>query len=368
MKSNNQNKQCYLIDFEFIPKQKNSIGREYLDTLGQFGTTKTQKHNIELPGAGSDITDKTVLKSKAKKKLITHKVVLPLIDYAKKKNNQPMVKSLWNTYHCLNKVITSNHKLHGKYCKNRICTICNGNRKAEMINKFLPIVQNWEEPYFVTLTAKSCYAYKLHERMRDTKRAFEIIEERMKKRYHRDTGPKLVAIKSLECNFNPAKRWYNPHFHILVATKELAEILKQEWLNLWTEEYTSYKGQKIRAVENTERDLIEVVKYSSKILTEPNPGKKSKRWKTTRRVYIAALYNILNAMKGLRLIDSYGFKVAKEQYKSVSTTTVVEYQEHKYKSEIMDWVNEETGEILSGYIPTPELMNILHTQINTELQ
>ena len=173
-----------------------------------------------------------------------------------------------------------------------------------MINKYLSTIQRWEEPYFVTLTAKSCYAKNLYWRMRNTKRAFKIIEERFKKRYLRGNGPKLVGIKSLECNFNPTQRWYNPHFHIIIPNK-IAVLLEKEWRKLWTKDFTSPDGQKIRKVENTERDLIEVIKYGSKILTEPNPNKKSKR-KLTRRIYIAALYNIFRAMRGLRLLDMAG--------------------------------------------------------------
>jgi hypothetical protein len=368
MKSNNQNTQCYTIDFEFVPKAKKTFGRNKLDTLGQLGTKNNQSREIEIPGNGSDITDKNVMTAKAKKKLITQKVVLALIDHARKKDNEEFMKSLWNTYHCLNKVIVSDKKLHGKYCKNRICTVCNGIRKAEMINRFLPTVQSWEDPYFVTLTAKSCYANKLYYRMRNTKRALKKIEGRMKKRYLRGKGPKLVAIKSLECNFNPNKRWYNPHFHILVPNKELAEILKREWLSTWTGKYTSLDGQKLREVKDTERDLIEVIKYGSKILTEPNPRNKSKRNKITRRVYIAALYNILYAMKGLRLVDTCGFKLPKEKNKSVSNTTLIEYQKLSYESEIMDWVDKETGETLSGYTPSLELINILNNRIDTSLQ
>ena len=317
-------------------------------------------------GTGADTSDAEMLRRKAKKKLVTNKVVLPLVDYARSKGDQEMVKSLWNTYHCQEQVIISENKMHGTFCKNRICTTCNGNRKADMINKYLPIVETWPDPHFITLTAKSCYANKLYYRMRNTKRAFKKIAERIKKRYLRGQGPKLVAIKSLECNFNPVYRWYNPHFHVLVPNRELADIITHEWLDTWTGKYTSSEAQKIRKVDDTERDLIEVVKYGSKILTEPNPRDKSSRNKITRRVYIAALYNILRAMKGLRLTDTYGFDLPKNNRKNIPVT-VTEYDELKYDSEIMDWINKDTGETLSNYEPEPELVQILTNNIDCEL-
>jgi plasmid rolling circle replication initiator protein Rep len=34
-----------------------------------------------------------------------------------------------------------------------------------------------------------------------------------------------MGIKSLECNFNPKTRTYNAHFHFIVPSKEIAEML-----------------------------------------------------------------------------------------------------------------------------------------------
>lgn len=152
----------------------------------------------------------------------------------------------------------------------------------------------------------------------------------------------------------------------IVPSKELAEVLLQEWLGTWTGEYALRKAQNIRQVQDRERDLIEVVKYGSKILTEPNPNDIMKRNKISRRVYIAALYNILRAMRGLRFTDTYGFDLPKNKVKNKSVM-VFEYDELSYDSELMDWVNEDTGEQLSDYQTDPELLHILTNNINTAL-
>ena len=44
------------------------------------------------------------------------------------------------------------------------------------------------------------------------------------------------------------------------------------------------------------------------------------------------------------------------------------YYELSYQSDIMDWINEETGETLSGYTPTPELISILNNRIDINLE
>ena len=117
-----------------------------------------------------------------------------------------------------------------------------------------------------------------------------------------------------------------------------------------------------------EKEYLEIIKYGSKILTEPNPRLKAKKHKITRRVYIVALYNILKTMKGLRLVDTYGFKIPNNNNKQITLTTLIDYNELSYQSHIMDWVNEETGETLSGYTPTPELINLLNHRVNTTLE
>jgi hypothetical protein len=59
---------------------------------------------------------------------------------------------------------------------------------------------------------------------------FKIISRKYRKRAQRNKGIKLIGIKSLECNYNPILKKYNPHLHLIVATKEMADILKKEWL------------------------------------------------------------------------------------------------------------------------------------------
>lgn len=366
MKKNSQKTQCYTIDFVYVPIEKKSFWREELDTLAQTGTYLKRKPPLELSGFGSDINDKSVLNARAKRKLVTHKVVLALIDVAKKKGDLEMEKTLWNTYYCLHNVVVSDNKLYGHYCGNRICTICTSIRKAKMINKYLPLLQSWEKPYMVTLTVKSCSAKNLNSRMRDMKRAFKRILTMCKKRHQRgETRLKMIGIKSLECNFNPNFRTYNPHFHVIVPNWEVAILLKREWMKLWTKRFTNGWAQDIRPIKNNEEGLIEVVKYGSKIFTEPDPNKK----KVNRQVYVSALYNILISMKGLRLFDRFGFvKQTNETKRGNSTSKLMNYEKLSYFPAIMDWVNDETGESLSGYTPNLELQNLLNHRINTTLQ
>ena len=120
--------------------------------------------------------------------------------------------------------------MYSKFCKNRSCIVCTVNRKADILNRYLPVVNTWEEPYFLTLTVKSVPFYRLRPTMDSMLKEFQEIVETNRKKAGRKTKIKLVGIRSLESNFNPNIKEYNPHFHIIVANKEMAEILLNEWL------------------------------------------------------------------------------------------------------------------------------------------
>lgn len=299
--------------------------------------------------------------------MVTQQIAKELIIVAQKKGDKELEKSFRNAIYCLSNIIVSDNKLYGNYCKNRICTTCNSIRKANIINKYLPTIQSWNSAYLVTLTAKSCYAKHLKSRMRAMKRAFKKIYSKCKKRHQRSRGPKLIGIKSLECNFNPSTRTYNPHYHFVVPSWEIAILLKREWMKIWTNKFTNGWGQDIRKIENNLEGIIEAVKYGSKIFTEPDPNKK--REKVSRYVYISALYNILRSMRGIRLFDRFGFNLPKSiTNNTLQVNSLVNYEELSYSCDIHDWVNEETGETLSGYTPTPELYNLLTQRMNTTLE
>lgn len=68
-----------------------------------------------------------------------------------------------------------NWHLHGKYCKNRFCTLCCSIRKAEIINRYYPIIKQWKEPHFVSITIKAVKEDKLKIRIDGLLRGFKRI-------------------------------------------------------------------------------------------------------------------------------------------------------------------------------------------------
>lgn len=333
-------------------------------TLADNGTKITGQKQLIVNGEGSDLSKKEALKGRAKRKTITQIMMLKLIEVAQDKGDIALEKSYWNTYYCQQNIFTSNGRLYGKYCKNRFCTLCCSIRKAEMINKYYPKMKHWEVPYFVTLTVKACKADKLKVYIKKFIQGFKRITEKYRKRYQRGKGRLLIGVRSLECNFNPTKKTYNPHFHIITKDKYTAEVLLEEWLKLWTPKFTNRKGQNIQKINDLEKGLIEIIKYGSKIFTEPDLKKRDKETSTTQ-IFIKALDTILNAMKGKRIFDRFGFNLPKKNNKVKNTEKLLlDYSEWEYDIKSSDWLNVSTGDFLSGYSTPSHLQALLENNIN----
>jgi len=350
------------------------LGISVLNTLGQSATAKTDNHYLNAEkmvfGEGTDRNNAKALQGRAKRKAITQSMILSLIDVVKAKGKEERLQPYWNAYHCQSALTTSKNKMYGNYCKTRFCTTCLSIRKAETINKYYPVIEQWEEPYFVTLTVKAVQADKLPKWINAMKVAFRRTKQRCNKRHERGKGVKLVGIKSLECNFNPQKKTYNPHFHLIVANKEIADTLVVEWQRTWNKKkkLTSPYAQDSRKITNKQAALIETIKYGSKIFTEPDI-KKKKDSTIPRMVYAAALDNIFCALKGVRLFDRVGVNLPKQTARTKAKTTFLEdFDDWIYEPSANDWVNHLTGELLTGYAISDELGYLLDNNINVQLE
>jgi hypothetical protein len=337
-------------------------------TLAQSRTTEKVKSAKIVTGKGSDLTDGLTAEGRAKRKFVTVSMVLSLVDIAKEKKDKEMETIFWNAFHCQRKITSVNGIIYGNYCKNRCCTVCLSIRKAELINRYYPVMSEWEQPYFLTLTVKACYAKRLPLMMGKMIKAFQLINDRQTKRHKRGKGIKLIGVRALESNYNAIMRTYNPHFHLIVKDREIAEVLLTEWLKQWTPRYAKRAAQDIQPVRNLTTNLIEIIKYGSKIFTEPDLKLKSKNEKGTRKIYVKALYNILKAMKGRRLFDRFGFDVESSKRETVGASVITDFTEWVYIPKKMDWIDRKTGETLTNYNPPVDLLELLSYGIDKEVQ
>jgi len=126
------------------------------------------------------------------------------------------------------------------------------------------------------------------------------------------------------------------------------------------------KGPLIALPRSLEMSLVEIIKYGSKIFTEPDLKKKA-RSGTSAQIYIKALDTILAAMKGKRIFDRFGFNLpmGKPSYEPRSML-LSNFTEWEYDPSKRDWISSKTGEKLTDFDMGQELEGILKSNLDTE--
>ncbi len=349
--------------------------------MGDFFNTQEQlrtgysvplkgKNSVVVQGNGSELGKRQRVLGRAKRKMISNKRALKLIDVSKSKGDEKSMNEFWDVFHCQENLVTANGKQYCRYCGRRVCSVCNNIREFILRAKYEPIFKTWKDPHFVVLTVKSVPARKLKWLVDAMYRAFHRINQKYQKRRYRGDKIQFLGIKTFECEFNPDpnKLWYNPHFNILVPNKEVGELLKMEWSKLWGRRWVNPDIQYCQPVRNRGKIMLEVIKYSMKIFTDPDKDKRF-RTKKEHKIYIRAQYNIYKAMRGHRIFERFGFNLPKGTMKRKSKNTEVANPINwKYDPKSNDWAGEDMAGLLTNYVPDERLMDILENRMDVILE
>jgi hypothetical protein len=216
------------------------------------------------------------------------------------------------------------------------------------------------------LTIKAVPAHRLNKLVDDMFEALRKIKNRLRQRHYRGNGAKFEAIRTLECNFNPINNTYNPHFNYIVPCRSIAIALRNEWAKEWSKDKVNFWVQYIKRIDSNDKALIECIKYGTKIFTEPDPNKEPTH-KTDRDIYAAAMLNILQAFKKHRIFDRVGFNKPKTMLPTTYDLTMLEdAQSWSYDPYKLDWVSDQTDEVLTGYIMPMDLEWMLEHRVDLE--
>lgn len=341
------------------PKKRVS-NSDSLDTLAQL-VTRPENEPLEIVRS-TKITDRQTLLKRARRKYLSSHLSVQLTEHAKFINSV-LEKSYRNSIYCC-KTLTSNPdgSITGNYCKTRWCLICNSIRTAQHIIAYSPIISSWHDPHFVTLTEKNCKGSDLSERITAMTKIFVQIKNKNRQRIFRNTSVKpLVGIRKLECTYNYRTDEYNPHFHLIVNSRQTAEFIHNEWLN--RNSLAGIKGQDVRKADLN--SCMELFKYMTKILVKTSGSLDAKTL-----IHSPSLDIIFNAMRRRRTIQTFGFKktpvadVLDENdpclTDKIDRLTVDIYE---WEQGVTDWVNVDTGELLTGYSPPQALEQIVNNKI-----
>lgn len=302
-----------------------------LDTLAQLGTEIYKEvDNQAFEDLAGQRENKAVLLKRARRNYIKNALSIALVtvnetardervEIATKKGaaigevlaadnqDKDIMRSYWNMYHCSSTLVRKNNKVSGRYCKNRLCLVCNSIRAAVSMNSYKPIFDSWgDESYFVTLTAPTIEGAVLGQRLDEMHKIFNGIKEFLRKRAQRGKGAKFEGVRKLECTYRPQTDKFHPHFHFLIRGKENANLLLNEWIARTKHLGTSYKAQDCRKADKDA--AIEVFKYFTKVVSSSAKDK---------RVFVLGLDRIFKEFRGRRVIQNFGFKLPKENKKEV---------------------------------------------------
>ena len=185
-----------------------------LDTLVQVGTKCPSDEEMRLIPCTHE-SDKIALKKRAKRKHLSAPLSLRLVDASKNNPDSNLKKSYFNTYHCCRTIaIRDDGSVRANYCKNRWCLVCNSIRTAQLINRYVPVLDQWEDKYFVTLTLPNCTALDLPGTLDFMQNTFGKIHAKLKKQFQRKKRDKIVGLRKLECTYNADRNDYHPHYHL----------------------------------------------------------------------------------------------------------------------------------------------------------
>ncbi len=346
-------------------KQQNTL----LNTLGVKRTNENTyqgpNNAIRLEGVGSC---KDSLRKRPRKKIITQGLSRALAKVAREKNEIDWEKKYWRAWHCQTTLNTYKGRGYGDFCSLRHCTVCASIRKAHLVNQYKPIIEKWQKVKFVTLTSQAVKKHELKKRIDDMIRWFELLLDKCRKRSSRGNGIKLIGIKSLECNYNPIAKTYNPHFHFLVKGYEVSKIITVDWLQYWKRLGVAVSPMAQHSItiksNKVDKGLIEVLKYGAKIFTDPNM-KKSKDKTVLPVVYAAAMHEIFKAFDGRKLCTRFGFTLPKSNTVKTESKIVKEYDQFVFDQTLRNYVNIETGQIWKT-VATTSTEDYLLENINTE--
>ncbi len=274
------------------------------------------------------------LRKKAKRKALTVFLAGKLIEL-----DTDNVKAYRNMYYCNSALEQDGQELkEATYCKNRLCAVCGAIKTANLINGYMPELKKMSDPIFLTLTIKAVEGRFLKTAINRMNATIRQIQKHLTK-YHK---VKLFGLRKLECNYNPKKNTYNPHYHFIIDGEAKAELLRKMWL-----QYNPTCDPRAQKAIPADMDtMIELFKYATKIIAKDG------------LIHALQIDVIYTALRHKRTIQSMGIKKQvdeDEREKVIYDHLAPDNTNWIWNQEATDWINQETGECLTGFTPDKEL-------------
>jgi hypothetical protein len=258
-----------------------------------------------------------------------------------------------------------------KYCGARWCVVCARVRSAKSAARYLPHVERWESPYFLTLTLPNVTGAALHATVRAMIGTCRKIADAVR----RTDRVSFEAIRKLEitpeqfsASESGAKRpgYFHPHFHLLVNGKAQADAICRRWLTRFPA--ASPAAQHIRALDRRDGAARELFKYATKLVTKFD-GRHT-------AIPFGVQDTIYKAVKGLRTWQAMGIRAVLPEEAAdtpedgallLDASTRAEKRgaeavTWEWCTTVTDWIDLTTGEALGAELPPSLAQLVAHVR------
>ena len=264
-------------------------------------------------------------------------------------DDEKLAKAYWHSWYCTASIAEyADGTISAWYCKRRWCPVCNAIRTAQVISRLTPVFDSWNERYFVTLTQGTTVTGEaLRPTIAAMQQNFTRCKDRGKKRSQRKDGAKFVGIRKLEVTYNVRDNRFHPHYHALLNSEETAQNLMMDWLSL--NPGASPNAQHVTPANNG--SLVELSKYMTKLTATDSKG--------NRQIYVDGLHTMFQALNGVRTLQTFGFTLPAIKEATGEAKAVDPIGKYQWISQLSDWGDMETGELLSGYVPSEAMKQVI---------
>ena len=251
-----------------------------------------------------------------------------------------------NCIYCASTLIQeADGRIRTSYCNGRLCPICQAIRTAKAMNKYVPLIETFNDPHFLTLTRTTVQARALPDTVERMCNEFSLSNRTLAKR-----GIKVHGLRKLEITCNHETGKFHPHFHCIVEGEEVANALLDQWLkrNATTAQRVGQELQRI--IAGDPEALRTMFGYVTKLVTPYESGKIP--------VPAECLDIIVSALFKRRTLQPYGILFGggnnTEQpiepepiaYVSPINSEIHERIFWDWEQDARTWVDRETGEQL----------------------
>lgn len=279
---------------------------------------------------------KDTLKKKQWSKYVSKGISLSLMNFNPKSK---LFKSYKNSTYCCETLLTNEvGKINTTYCKNRWCLVCGRIKTARLINAYLPQMESFFQPVFITLTLPTVVGKELPMRIAEMEKEWRSIYKLTKRAKYQKSHQIFKGIRKAECTIRPGGL-YHYHFHIILDGWAEGEWLIAQWLKRFPD--ASRLAQDIRFAN--EFSFRELFKYAFK--AEVKSGSKTN----------AERYDLVfNALRGKKTIFPFGgIKPIEEDFNEddLKDGVVLDGMANRiFKWCVDDWYDKSTGNALVGLV------------------